>query len=141
MTPLTGHVALITGGNSGIGLGMAEALARAGADIAICGTSAKKNEAAREALAVHGTKVEALVCDVSDEAAIDAAFTEAVNRLGKVDSCFANAGTGGGGVPFHDVLAHDLNAFVGRTPCRPVHAADDTIQSLVHGHLFQCGLE
>ena len=48
---LTGKVALVTGGNSGIGLGMATAMAQAGADIAIWGTNAAKNAAAAEKLA------------------------------------------------------------------------------------------
>ena len=51
---LTNKVALITGGNSGIGLGMAKALAAAGADVAIWGTNAAKNTAARDEIARHG---------------------------------------------------------------------------------------
>ncbi|MDA0365523.1 MAG: SDR family NAD(P)-dependent oxidoreductase, partial [Chloroflexi bacterium] len=96
---LTGKVALVTGGNSGIGLGMAEALAQAGADICIWGTNEQKNAAAAKQLEQTGVKVLALRCDVADEAAVDAAFAETVRQLGKVDSCFANAGAGGG-APF-----------------------------------------
>lgn len=99
---LTGHCALVTGGNSGIGLGMATALAQAGADVAIWGTNAEKNTAAAKALEVHGTKVVALQCDVGDEAQLDAAFAGTLEALGKVDSCFANAGIGGGAPSFAD---------------------------------------
>ncbi|HEX2851494.1 MAG TPA: SDR family oxidoreductase [Acidimicrobiales bacterium] len=97
---LTGHVALVTGGNSGIGLGMASALARAGADVAIWGTNEEKNARAQRSLAEHGTRVVALQCDVGDEAAVDAAFADTLAALGKVDSCFANAGVGGGAPSF-----------------------------------------
>lgn len=92
---LTGHVALVTGGNGGIGLGMARALAEAGADVAIWGTSEAKNAAALEALRATGRRVVATRCDVRDEAQVEAAFAEAVGALGKVDSVFANAGVSG----------------------------------------------
>jgi len=95
---LTGKVALVTGGNSGIGLGMALALAQAGADIAIWGTSAAKNEAACEAIARHGRRVQAWQCDVGDEAAVNASFAAALAVFGRVDGCFANAGVSGRGV-------------------------------------------
>ena len=53
---LTGKVALVTGGNSGIGLGMADALAQSGADVCIWGTNPDKNAVAAESLKQHGTR-------------------------------------------------------------------------------------
>jgi NAD(P)-dependent dehydrogenase (short-subunit alcohol dehydrogenase family) len=91
---LTGHVALVTGGNGGIGLGMALALAEAGADVAIWGTNPGKNDVAAERLRATGRRLVVSKCDVRDEAEVEAAFGTAVERLGKVDSVFANAGIG-----------------------------------------------
>jgi len=94
---LTGKVALVTGGNSGIGLGMAKAIAEAGADIAIWGTNAAKNDAARAELEKTGRRVLALHCDVGEEEQVEAAFATTLDALGRVDGCFANAGVSGRG--------------------------------------------
>ncbi|NCV40560.1 MAG: SDR family NAD(P)-dependent oxidoreductase, partial [Betaproteobacteria bacterium] len=71
---LSGQVALITGGNSGIGLGMAQAVAEAGADVVIWGTNASKNAQALEALAHTGRRLRAFQCDVSVESQVEAIF-------------------------------------------------------------------
>jgi NAD(P)-dependent dehydrogenase (short-subunit alcohol dehydrogenase family) len=92
---LTGHAALVTGGNSGIGLAMAEGLAMAGADVAVWGTNAAKNAEAARRLEAHGGRVVALQCDVGDEEQVDRSFATTIEALGKVDSCFANAGVNG----------------------------------------------
>ena len=92
---LTGHVALVTGGNSGIGLGMARALADHGAAVAIWGTNASKNAAAAQQLRSAGGQVLDLVCDVGDHQAVIEAMEATVAGLGSVDSCFVNAGVGG----------------------------------------------
>ncbi len=95
---LTGKVALVTGGNGGIGLGMAEAMAGAGCDIAVWGTNADKNAAAVEKLHKHGVRAEGFICDVSDRAAVDASMVATLAVFGRIDGCFANAGVSGRGV-------------------------------------------
>jgi NAD(P)-dependent dehydrogenase (short-subunit alcohol dehydrogenase family) len=97
---LSGQGAVITGGNGGIGLGMARALLASGAKVSIWGARADKTERARAQLAAEcgdAARVHALVCDVGDEVQVEAAFAQAVAALGRVDACFANAGVSGKG--------------------------------------------
>lgn len=89
---LTGKVALITGGNSGIGLGMADALAQAGADVVIWGTNPGKNDNAGSQLQAHGRRVLTQRVDVGEESQVIDAFGEAVAQMGRIDAVFANAG-------------------------------------------------
>jgi 2-deoxy-D-gluconate 3-dehydrogenase len=89
---LTGKVAIVTGGNGGIGLGMARGLAEAGAGIAIVARNeAKSNEAVAE-LTRLGAKAISVVTDVTDNAAV-ASMVERVKReLGRIDILVNNAG-------------------------------------------------
>lgn len=105
---LTGHVALVTGANSGIGLGMAHGLARSGADVCIWGTNVERNEAAAHELAKHGARVRAIRCDVGDEDAVAASFAETLEHFGRVDSCFANAGVRSPEIPFLETSLADF---------------------------------
>jgi NAD(P)-dependent dehydrogenase (short-subunit alcohol dehydrogenase family) len=100
---LSGKVALVTGGNSGIGLGMAKALATAGADVCVWGTNPEKNVAALAELDGCGGRVVAMICDVSDEKTVEARFAETIDNFGRVDSVFANAGIGGGAPSFAEM--------------------------------------
>lgn len=92
---LTGKVAVITGGNGGIGLGFARAVAAAGADVSVWGTNPDKNAAAEAELKEINPSASALQCDVSDEAAVEAAMSEVIGQYGRIDACFPNAGVGG----------------------------------------------
>jgi NAD(P)-dependent dehydrogenase (short-subunit alcohol dehydrogenase family) len=99
---LTGKVALVTGGNGGIGLGMAEGLAAAGASVAIWGQNPEKNAKAEAALKAYGGEVLVQQVDVASEEAVVAGVAEVVKRFGRLDFCAANAGIGGGG-PFEEM--------------------------------------
>lgn len=94
---LSGKVALITGGNGGIGLGFALGIARQGGDVCIWGRNEDKNRQAVTQLKPFGTRVHAITCDVVDEAVVEQAFADTLSEFGRVDGCFANAGVGGGG--------------------------------------------
>lgn len=97
---LSGHGAVVTGGNGGIGYGMAQALLAAGAKVAIWGSNPDKTAKAAAALAEacgDASRVHGLVCDVGEEDAVEATFAASVAKLGRVDSCFANAGVSGKG--------------------------------------------
>jgi NAD(P)-dependent dehydrogenase (short-subunit alcohol dehydrogenase family) len=100
---LEGEVAVVTGGNGGIGLGLARGLALAGADVCIWGRDRTKNLAASVELRQYGTRVEAFVCDVSNETEVVSTFERTLQRLGKVDACFANAGRSSRLVSFVDL--------------------------------------
>lgn len=97
---LSGKVALVTGGNGGIGLGMADAIAQAGGDVAIWGTNEEKNAKAAAQLKAHGVKVYARKVDVSKEAEVVDGIEATVKELGRIDSVFANAGVGFGSPSF-----------------------------------------
>jgi NAD(P)-dependent dehydrogenase (short-subunit alcohol dehydrogenase family) len=101
---LSGRVVLVTGGNSGIGLAIARACGEAGSELVVWGTNAAKNASAASELqaALPGRRVVAQRVDVSDEAAVVAAFGDAVATMGRVDCVFANAGVGGY-TPFVDM--------------------------------------
>ena len=91
---LTGKVAVITGGNGGIGLGYARGVAAAGADVSIWGTNPDKNAAAEAELREINPSASALRCDVSDEEQVEESMAAVVERYGRVDACFPNAGIG-----------------------------------------------
>jgi NAD(P)-dependent dehydrogenase (short-subunit alcohol dehydrogenase family) len=108
---LSGRGVVVTGGNGGIGLGMARALLAAGARVAIWGSRREKTEQAKTMLAAEcgdPSRVHAWVCDVGDEAQVDAALAASVTALGHVDACFANAGVGGQGTPMLDMSLEEF---------------------------------
>ena len=89
---LTGRVAIVTGGNGGIGLGMARGLAAAGASIVVAGRNRAKSDAAVAELASSGAKAIALTVDVNDAAAVKAMVADTLKAFGRVDILINNAG-------------------------------------------------
>ena len=129
---LKGKVALVTGGNGGIGFGMVEALAQAGADVVIWGSNGAKNAAAEAKLKATGVNVLTQVVNVADEAAVAAGMLEAVAQMGRIDTVIANAGIGGGARSFSEfetdtyrkVLSVNLDGvfFTFREACKHIVA-------------------
>jgi NAD(P)-dependent dehydrogenase (short-subunit alcohol dehydrogenase family) len=108
---LTGRTALVTGGNGGIGFGMARALLQAGASVSIWGSNPDKTAKAREALEQvcgDAARVHSLVCNVGDEAAVEQAFAATVAALGSVQACFANAGVSSKGAPLMEMSLEEF---------------------------------
>ncbi|HYW92657.1 MAG TPA: glucose 1-dehydrogenase [Gammaproteobacteria bacterium] len=90
---LSGRVALVTGGNGGIGLGMARGLAEAGAAVAIAARDVDKGKKACDELAVLGARATFVPVDVADESSCRSMVTTAVRELGRLDILVNNAGT------------------------------------------------
>ena len=90
---LTGKIALVTGGNGGIGLGMAHGLAQAGASLALAGRNAAKAETALAELAGLGVRAEFVAGDVTRAADCRALVAQTVARFGRLDILVNNAGT------------------------------------------------
>jgi NAD(P)-dependent dehydrogenase (short-subunit alcohol dehydrogenase family) len=109
---LRGRTVVVTGGNGGIGLGLATGVGRAGAQVAIWGRNEAKNQAAVTSLEHLDIVVHAVGCDVSDEASVGDAMHATLARFGRVDAMFANAGTAGHESPFVDLSFDDWRAVM-----------------------------
>jgi len=113
---LSGKVAVVTGGSRGIGLGLARGLAKAGAKLSLWARNEASNAEAAQSLAEWGGEVQTLCCDVSSPEEVDRATAETLERFGRIDAGFANAGFGDASDPlkleladFHRILATNLD--------------------------------
>lgn len=93
MFDLQGKVALVTGGNGGIGLAMASGLAKAGARIAVVGRNPDKLQAAVASLGQQGAEARSYAVDVCNEAAVAALMAQVADDFGRLDIVVNNAGT------------------------------------------------
>lgn len=113
MVDLRGQVAVVTGGNGGIGLGVAEGAALAGADVAIWARNEEKTDGALAHLRelAPERRFFGVRCNVADPADVAAAVAATVGELGRVDACVANAGTSGG-APFLDLTPEQWRSMM-----------------------------
>jgi NAD(P)-dependent dehydrogenase (short-subunit alcohol dehydrogenase family) len=103
MIDLNGKVFVVTGGNGGIGLGMAKGIVAAGGAVSVWGRNEDKNHEAARVLQALGGTASTFVCDVSDQQQVDSAMAHTLSSHGRLDGLFANAGRGGTGTPFLDL--------------------------------------
>lgn len=114
MMDLHGQVALVTGGASGIGLAYAEAMAEAGADVAIVDIHEAGAQSAADAVAAAtGRRVIAIGADVSSEEETERMMAAAVEQLGRLDICFANAGIAEHGAAVMDYDKKEWDRVIG----------------------------
>src|SRR5688572_10296328 len=126
MFDLTSKIALVTGGNGGIGLGMARGIGQSGATVLIVGRNAEKSASALRDLQSHGIRAESLACDVTDEAAVQALFAQVRDRHGRLDILVNNAGSTVRKPPQDFTLAEwtsvmDVNMTSAFLCCRSAH--------------------
>ncbi|THD76546.1 SDR family oxidoreductase [Thalassobius vesicularis] len=141
---LTGRVVVITGGNGGLGLGMANTLAELGASVCIWGRNPAKNAAALEAIQKHGGDHSALAVDICDWDQIDAAMAQTLEKYGRVDGMIANAGVGGGPKPFvqrtaqewRDMLSANVEGVVRCFQVAAMHMMERAAQGDAFGRLI-----
>ncbi len=105
-------VAIITGGNSGIGRVMAHAFAREGARIAICGRRKEMVEKAEQELSAGGTEALGVVADVGVEKDVQSMIEKVVARFGTIDILVNNASDEGPTLPIHEIDGKDWRAVV-----------------------------
>ena len=113
MQQLNGKTAIITGGASGIGLGIARAFAREGMNLVIADVVADRLDAARRELEALGARVATVVTDVSDPASVAAAARAVEQSFGKLHVAVNNAGVPMHGKPIEQVSVEEWRRVIG----------------------------
>ncbi len=111
MIDLTGRVVVVTGGNSGIGLGIARGVARAGGSVAVWARRPDRNDAATAELRDLGAEAIGLRCDVADEDSVEQCMRQTLEHFGRLDGLVANAGTSSHR-PFVDMSLEEWRAVM-----------------------------
>ena len=122
MQQLTGKIALITGGSTGIGKAIVERFAAEGASVAFCARTEDTGRTVERAVTEAGGRARFCVCDVTDEHAVDAFVADTVATLGALDIVVSNAGTGSG------------NPW----PNEPTDAFDSIVDLNLNGMIYLC---
>jgi 3-oxoacyl-[acyl-carrier protein] reductase len=115
---IKGRVALVTGGNKGIGLASAVEMAKEGVNLFISGRNEADNKAAEQTIAAHGVKVQSLAADIETAEGVESVVSAAYEAFGNIDILFNNAG-----------YSH---------PCTPISATDEEWMGQVNVHLMSC---
>jgi NAD(P)-dependent dehydrogenase (short-subunit alcohol dehydrogenase family) len=110
---LSGKVAVVTGGNRGIGLAIAKAMAAEGAHLALSARDAGSLLAAAASIKALGSECETIACDVRDPASTDAMTDRVLQRFGRVDVVVANAGIAGAIRPLHELTYDEWRDCIG----------------------------
>lgn len=106
---LTGKTALIVGGNRGLGLAMAQALAEAGANISIAARDEKVNKEAQQLIqADYAIECITNICDVTNEESVNQTVANTISRFGKIDILINSAGINIRG-KIEDITLEDFN--------------------------------
>src|SRR6185369_9149418 len=104
--PLQGKVAVVTGGNRGIGAAIASKLAELGAELVICGRRMPELTAVAESIARAGGRCHPVACDVTDLGSVSDLAKE-VDKLGRIDVLVNNAGIAAFDRPLHELSPED----------------------------------
>ena len=113
MKRLEENVTIITGGGKGIGYGLAQAFAEAGANLVITGRTLSRLESAKERLeAEYGVKVLPIVADGADEAAIKDVVAQTIATFGKINTLVNNAQVSKSGLPLIEHTKEDLDLSI-----------------------------
>jgi NAD(P)-dependent dehydrogenase (short-subunit alcohol dehydrogenase family) len=143
MTSIAGKVAIVTGGGSGIGRGIASALSRSRVHVAVCGRRVKSLEETIRSISENGGDAVAIQADVSDEGDVENLVRQVLDRYGRIDFLINNAGIDGG-APIH---AHSIEewdrvmAINLRGPFLTARAVLPGMRARGSGHIIQISSE